>query len=268
MPTITLTDPVTGTTVASGLIDTNNSNLRTLLNSGLDFVNFKGNPQLVSGEVPVWNGTTWVRSTTTNIGPTSLGSGSPSSSNFLRGDGTWAVPPGAMTQIADSTLGGTQASFDTNTILGGNIPGTYNHLRLVLLLRSDEAVTSSNAKLRFNNDGSSIYNHSFNQVVNATVSGSSTVADASVAEINTIGSSGTAGHFSTCEIVIPAYAQTTAHKSLTGVGQSSIDDTAGNQIQRTLAGHWRSTAAITRIQILPNSGNFIAGSRFTLYGLT
>lgn len=58
---------------------------------------------ILSGEVPVWNGSTWVRSSATNIGPSSLGSGSPSSTTFLRGDGTWAVA-GLKTTV--STLAG------------------------------------------------------------------------------------------------------------------------------------------------------------------
>jgi hypothetical protein len=49
---------------------------------------------IVSGEVPVWNGATWVRSSATNVGPASLGSGTPSASNMLRGDGSWQTPPG------------------------------------------------------------------------------------------------------------------------------------------------------------------------------
>lgn len=61
MPSITLTDPVAGTTVASGLIATNNGNLRTLLNSGLDYVNLKGNPQLVANETIQWDGTQFIR---------------------------------------------------------------------------------------------------------------------------------------------------------------------------------------------------------------
>lgn len=73
MPTITLTDPVTNTTVASGLIATNNANLRSLLNSGIDAVNLKGAPALVAGEFPVWDGTNFVRSSTISTGFTPVG---------------------------------------------------------------------------------------------------------------------------------------------------------------------------------------------------
>lgn len=47
-----------------------------------------------AGEVPVWNGSSFVRSSVTNVGPASLGSGTPSSLNFLRGDGVWATAAG------------------------------------------------------------------------------------------------------------------------------------------------------------------------------
>jgi hypothetical protein len=48
---------------------------------------------IASGEAPVWNGSAFVRSSVTNVGPTSLGSGTPDSTKFLRGDGSWQVPP-------------------------------------------------------------------------------------------------------------------------------------------------------------------------------
>lgn len=44
---------------------------------------------IASGEVPVWNGSAWVRSSVTNVGATSLGSGTPDATKYLRGDATW-----------------------------------------------------------------------------------------------------------------------------------------------------------------------------------
>ena len=92
MPTLTLTNPVTLTVASSGMFATNNANLLALLNSGLDYVNLKGNPQLVSGEAPIWNGTQFNRSSVTKLGINSL-SGYPSdATKALFGDGTWRVP--------------------------------------------------------------------------------------------------------------------------------------------------------------------------------
>jgi hypothetical protein len=91
---------------------------------------------VVSGEVPVWNGTTWVRSSATNVAPSSLGSGSPSVSTYLRGDGTWAplaIPRVYVTKSAVQTLTTStptaltfnQESFDTDTM---HDTVTNNHL--------------------------------------------------------------------------------------------------------------------------------------------
>jgi len=91
MPTVSLTDPTPHTNADAGLIATNNGNLRTLLNGGLDGANLLGTPALVSGEVPVWNGSQFVRSSVTRVGATSLGSGTPDATKFLRGDGSWQV---------------------------------------------------------------------------------------------------------------------------------------------------------------------------------
>lgn len=68
---------------------------------------------IVSGEVPVWNGTSWVRSTTTNIGPTSLGSGTPDNTKFLRGDGSWQAA-GLKTTVSTMAGGPPGSPADTD----------------------------------------------------------------------------------------------------------------------------------------------------------
>jgi hypothetical protein len=74
---------------------------------------------IASGETPVYNGSTYVRSTTTRIGATSLGSGTPDSTKYLRGDGTWQVittGPGApATTLPGSPTNGQQAILTDST---------------------------------------------------------------------------------------------------------------------------------------------------------
>jgi hypothetical protein len=102
------------------------------------------------GEVPVWNGTTWVRSSVTHVGPSSLGSGSPSSSNFLRGDGTWASVGGAGT-----SLGLTVSA--TNTDLAGPGGNTVEYMTITTgggAVRSIGAATTAGSRLTIKNGSS------------------------------------------------------------------------------------------------------------------
>lgn len=71
---------------------------------------------IASGEVPVWNGTTWVRSSVTRVGPTSLGSGTPDVAKFLRGDGAWAGDIQTYTPVWTTT--GTAPAIGNGSING------------------------------------------------------------------------------------------------------------------------------------------------------
>lgn len=71
---------------------------------------------IASGEVPVWNGTSWVRSSVTRIGASSLGSGAPDAATFLRGDGAWA---GAWASYTPAwTSSGTAPALGNGTLTG------------------------------------------------------------------------------------------------------------------------------------------------------
>lgn len=80
---------------------------------------------IAAGEVPVWNGSTWVRSTTTNIGPTSLGSGTPDTTKFLRGDGSWQVVSSGPTITYATTPPGSPASGDIWYAVDSTTSPTY-----------------------------------------------------------------------------------------------------------------------------------------------
>jgi hypothetical protein len=82
---VSLTLPVSGQTITAALHSSNYTAIQNAINN--DTV--PKPTSIASGEVPVWDGAAWVRSTTTRIGATSLGSGTPGATNFLRGDGAW-----------------------------------------------------------------------------------------------------------------------------------------------------------------------------------
>lgn len=66
---------------------------------------------------------------------------------------------------------------------------------------------------------------------------------------------------------IPNYANSANNKAGFTVSFNKFG-TSTNQMQVNLTGgFWRSNAAINRITLIPNSGNFVAGTRVTLYGM-
>lgn len=61
---------------------------------------------ILTGEFPVYNGTTFDRSTTTRPSASSLGTGTPDATKFLRGDGAWTVPTVAGSLVGVQVLAG------------------------------------------------------------------------------------------------------------------------------------------------------------------
>ena len=181
----------------------------------------------------------------------------------------WAPAAGGLTLIADQLLGGTQASFDTNTILGGNIPSTYKHLRLILALRSDTAAASTDANLKINNDGTAGNYDARITLQRSDTNGLGGFTGATSA--NGVGCAGicpaasvTAGDFLHYVIDFSDYNSTAHNKNFSAHiwGRDAAAFWTGSII-----GKYTSLSAITRLAIIPTAGNWIAGSRFTLYGL-
>lgn len=177
---------------------------------------------------------------------------------------------GALTQICDLTLTGSQASFDTNTILGGAIPSTYTHLRLYLSGRTDNAVTSQTFELQFNGDSGGNYYGERTQISGAaqTVGGGEILGASNLTLGRLAGANATASFAGAYVFDFHNYAKTTLTKIVTGSGHAGAGTTTGNQLFSMIGGLWNSTAAINRIAVTCGGVNFIAGSRFTLYGIS
>lgn len=172
----------------------------------------------------------------------------------------WAAAGGssAMTQLTRSVLGTAAASFDVSSI-----SGSYNHLRVLFNGRYDGAGGAVVIGLRLNNDsGANYYAESVTSAGNVEgIAGTS-------ARIGAVpGSSEVSGATGIADFTILDYASTTFHKEWSGVGGRRDQNTTTHVIKEDFFGAWASTAAVTRITIFPSSGNFIAGSTFTLYGI-
>ena len=167
----------------------------------------------------------------------------------------------------------TVVSVATGTITWQGIQGDLNHLLIMGQARGTAASTSVAINLRFNNDTGSNYNQyaifsenpSYPTQDNAV--GGSLVSATSIQSFAAMtGASGTANFADTIRIEIPNYARTTFYKAATShtspfkTGTSTTTATVNH-------GWWRSTAAITRLDIIAGTGNFEVGTVLTLYGI-
>lgn len=179
------------------------------------------------------------------------------------------LPAGTHAQICDLTLGGTQATIDTNTILGGNIPATYQHLCFRVVARGDTAAADTTLLMRLNNDSTAVYDDERIIVSGTgTISGSESLAATSLRVANIPANTAPASVFGTCVAELNDYRSTAHHKDFVSMMGSRRGTATGTILTACSAGGWKNTAAVTRITLLPGAGSFVTGTRFTLYGIT
>ena len=152
------------------------------------------------------------------------------------------------TPIATTTLGSA-----TSTVTFSSIPQTYTDLRVVF---TGTANTTSAFGLRYNSDTGT--NYSYTLVYGSGTSALSTRASGTADPGN--------GNVWTTQSNVIAdimnYSNSTTYK--TAISRA---DNAGNRTAAWVS-LWRSTAAITNLQITTTSANtYSVGSTFTLYGI-
>ena len=170
------------------------------------------------------------------------------------------LQPVSMVVLFDQVLTADAATFDVQ-----NIPSGYKHLLITGMARTTEAAVGSSATIRLNNDSGANYDGERLTAADTVVTGIGTVAGTSFA-INIPGASAHSGAASPFAIEIPGYADTTFHKSLL-VRSGLVEDTAADSRIDLRAIRWRSTSAINRVTLTAGSGNLLAGSRLTIYGM-
>jgi len=167
------------------------------------------------------------------------------------------MPTPTYVAIAKTVLTGNQV-----TITFSSIPSTYTDLILLCSSRWDGAGYSG-SDYRVN--GSTTTDSSTElYVYDGTNSGSTRYTTRSQGAFSS--GTDTSNTFGSTEIYIPNYAGSTYKvSSVTSVAENN-STTTGLYISLT-ANLWSATTAMSSLNIVIGSGNFVSGSRFDLYGI-
>jgi hypothetical protein len=160
--------------------------------------------------------------------------------------------------ISTTVLGGTATSVTFSSL--ATYASTYKHLQIRTAARSDNASTTIAMDLVMNADTAANYAlHGLEG--NGTSVGSYAQGDASAAFLVPVpANSFTASAFgASITDILDAYS-TTKNKTIRTLGGHT------SSIQLT-SGHRRSTDSTTSLEVKSRTGSFIAGSRFSLYGI-
>lgn len=164
--------------------------------------------------------------------------------------------PATYEPIATTTLGSA-----ASTITFNSIPGTYTDLRLVFVGTVDAGGAGSGLRLKLNNDGTTLY--SLTEVYGDGASAASTriTSNAFAYLSNAAGLSTTIPAMATFDLF--SY---TGSTNKTALSEFNADANGSGAVER-MVHLYRSTSAITRIDIYPANPNFATGTTATLYGI-
>jgi len=169
-----------------------------------------------------------------------------------------------MSLISETIVGGGGAA----NITFSAIPGTFRHLQIFWVGRSDQAGAQA-IKMQFNADTAGNYDYQDLLTNHTTVAGAASVAQTKMRCGAIPGTGAPADAMGGGTITIPYYATTTEDKLFTAQSWRSDGTAQGNQNMDFNAGAWRTSgSAITQVVIVPDAGNFVANSSFSLYGIT
>jgi hypothetical protein len=161
--------------------------------------------------------------------------------------------------ISTTVLGGTAASVTFSSL--GDYSSIYKHLEVRLVARSSRADSADAVIIRLNGDTGS--NYAYHRLIgegSGVFSGGAT--STSSPQIGAVTASlDPANSFGSMVISILDTYSTTKNKTM-----RSLNGATGILVGLYSALHI-STSATSSVQLLPSSGNFVTGSRFSLYGI-
>jgi hypothetical protein len=165
--------------------------------------------------------------------------------------------PATYEPIATTTL-----TTATATITFNSIPGTYTDLRLVFVGTVDSGGAGSGLRLKLNNDATSLYSLTEFYGTGASAASARVTGNAFAYLSNAAGLSTTTPMMATFDLF--SY---TASINKTALSEFNADVNSTSGVIERMVHLYRSTSAITRIDIYPANPNFASGTTATLYGI-
>lgn len=215
-----------------------------------------------TNKVAVWNGSAWVYSQVS----AAMVADAPGPRQFLASDGSnhpaWTA--GGWHVIGDLTAaGGVTPNFNF-----ASIPQNFKHLKVILHGRGDGAGTMGFSSLRINGSTGGYY-WQRQQASATSVSAAEALADGVGVIGFCPGAAATAGLAVVTEILLPDYTNTVFNKVWSSTSGGTSAAGTGTIFTGQFSGVNNSAAALTQLTLYPISaaGNWLNGSRATLYGL-
>jgi hypothetical protein len=183
------------------------------------------------------------------------------------GGATTSGCPAASAPI--TVLGQQILSVPASSVTFSSIPGTHSDLMLTIRGSGADAALVTNMGIQFNGDVAADYDYTFTSANGTSLTAFSASAVTNMYAGSVPGATATANTAGQAVVYVVGYAGTTFNKSMTvDNGWLETQGSTTTYFKRGVFGQWRSTAAITSVTVLNQSGsNFNAGTRFTLYAL-
>jgi hypothetical protein len=169
----------------------------------------------------------------------------------------------AFTVIDHTEIGSGGAASWSET----GIASSYDHLLLKYSVRREASGVDDSYHLTLNSDTGSNYSATTLRVISSAANSYRNSGQANFNLANWAGAGATANTFGVGEIWIPHYANTANYKQM--LVSNVVENASTTNFRMSVnAVLWSSTAAVTSITMLDDSGDIAEYSTFTLYGVT
>jgi hypothetical protein len=182
---------------------------------------------------------------------------------IIASSGGAAAAASSYESIATTTVGAGGAS----SVTFSSIPSTYTHLQIRLMAKDDDTgATPNNLRVRFNSDTATTYSRHalYGDGASVVANGNANYGYVDLIAGISTSATGKTSMFGTGIIDILDYANTNKYKTVRSL--SGTDWNGSGRISLN-SGNWRSTSAITSIELYSAGVNLVQYSSFALYGI-